>query len=259
MRRQTISDVFPMNVNGETVYMETSLRGFGAVNTAAIVSTSTNIANIAAAASSAIPSKPVTIQSDFSKTANVVATGAATIAAAVSVFFPAGTVVAAVAGVVAAAAALLGKVFQNSKAKAFAAERGEYEKVNAEIKYENVQLDAQYDAAYQAINQMKAALSSLNGLSYDDRNLNGLGLCLWNCKDEKAKLQSAKAEYETLVTQQNNKTKLLASLLDEYNKLLKAGFELKANKSTKDWLLWILLGTAALGGGYLLYAASKSK
>ncbi|HMG94364.1 MAG TPA: hypothetical protein VK589_30095 [Chryseolinea sp.] len=252
MRRQTIIDVVPVNRNGEVIYMETDLRGLGAAQAPAVVNTATNITNVASAAAAAIPTKQVTAQSDFSKGAYVVATTASTIAAAAVVFFPAGTVVAAIAGVVAAAAALLGKIFANSKGKAYAAERGEYEKVNAELKYENYQLDLQYQQLYPAIQELKGIISSLNGIP--DATLNGgLGLCLWDCKEEGAKLQTVKEEFDSLKAQQENKTNLIASLLDEYNKLLKAGFELKAQKSTKDWLLWIMLGVVVIGGGYYLY------
>jgi hypothetical protein len=250
MNKAMIIDVIPHRINGEIIYMQTNLPGLGV--TQSFVNTATNITNVTASAAAAVPTKPITQQSDFSKTANVVATGAATVAAIAAVVPGVGTVVAVVAGVVAAAAALLGKVFANSKAKGYAAERGEYEKVNAQIKYENNQLDKQYDDTSRAINELKMSISSLNGPSLMDSNqeISGLGLCLWNCKDEKNKLQSSKAEYETLKKEQENKTQILASLLDEYNKLIKGLLELKSSKSTKDWLLWIFAGAVVVGGVY---------
>ncbi|MGL6121652.1 MAG: hypothetical protein ACRC1W_01185 [Shewanella sp.] len=256
--KQIIVDVVPYRVNGETIYRETDLRGLGV--TQSFVNTTTNITNVTAALAAAVPTKPITQQSDFSKTANVVATGAATVAAIAAVVPGIGTVVAVVAGVVAAAAALLGKVFANSKAKGYAAERGEYEKVNAQIKYENNELDKQYDELSRAINELKNAISSLNGPSEMDsreQQICGLGLCLWKCKDEKKKLRSAKDEYETLKKEQENKTQIMALLLDEYNKLVKGLLELKSRKSTKDWLLWIFGSAVVIGGVYYFIKRSK--
>src|SRR5262245_49190874 len=120
--------LYPVVINGRLTYVAP---GIGAVTQAQVISVGTNVQAIASAAASAVPNQPVTVQSDFSKTANVVATSAATVAAVAAVVPGIGTVVAVVAGVVAAAAALLGKIFANSKAKSYAAERGEWEKVNA--------------------------------------------------------------------------------------------------------------------------------
>ena len=225
-----------------------SLRGLGTVTAASVTTTATNVSNLVAAADAAIPNKPITVQSDFSKTANVVATGAATVAAVAAVIPGVGTVVAVVAGVVAGAAALLGKVFANSPAKAAAAERGQYDAATAQIKYENQQLDEQYIAASKAINDLKAAISSLSGVPCAE-GLSGFnGICLWNCKDEKAKLNTAKEVYEAAQKEQDNKTAILAQLLDEYNKLIKGLLELKSDKGIKDWILYALLGTIVIGG-----------
>lgn len=247
MRRQAIIDVVPISRNGETVYIETRLAGFG-VTQAQFVNTATNVTSVVSAAASAVPTKPVSVQSDFSKTTNVVATGAGTVAAVAALIPGIGTVVAVVAGVVAAAAILLGKIFGNSKSKQYAAERGEYEKVNAQIKYENTELDKQYDATARAIAELKSAIASLSGMPLNGQ---GLGLCLKNCKEEKAKLQSAKDEYEVLQREQQNKTQLMASLLDEYNRLIKGLLQLKSDQKTKDYLTWILLAGALAAVGYL--------
>lgn len=271
MKKPINIDVFPMSRNGEIVYvtvpdarrMNKNLGRLGdAAATASTVANLNSIANLAAAASAAVPTKPVTAQSDFSKTANVVATGAGTVAAVAAVFVPVGTVIAAVAGIVAVAAVLLGKVFANSKAKQLAAERGEYEAQTAQIKYENAQLDAQYQTTYAGIQQMRQALSSLNGLGslagYRQNEMLS-GLCLWNCKDEKAKLQTAKEQFETVQKEQDSKTQLMAALLTEYNKLLKAGLDLKAGADTNTYILWILGGVALAGAGYAIYSASRTK
>lgn len=246
MRKQTIIDVVPMNHNGKVIYMETHLRGLGA--TTAFVNTASNITNVVNAANAAIPNQKVTVQSDFSKTANVVATGAAVVAAA-TVWFPPAAIV---AGIVSAAAALLGKIFANSKAKGYAAERGQWEQVNSQIKFENAELDKQYASLDNAIQQLKNGISSLSGLP-----IQGLGICWGNCKDEKEKLKSAQGENEALTLEQKNKTEIMISLLNEYNKLMKELINLKSDKSTKDWLLWILLGAVVVGGGVYVYTKSK--
>ncbi|HEY5746081.1 MAG TPA: hypothetical protein VIU12_08400 [Chryseolinea sp.] len=238
-----------------TQYQESIPPGLGLtqasfVNTAATVST---VVNTASSVVNAIPTKPVTVQSDFSKTANVVATGASVVAAA-TVWFPPAAIV---AGIVAAAAALLGKVFANSKAKSYAAERGEWDKVNADLRYENQQLDFQFIAANNAVQQLRDRVASLSGVAPISNGLGDLGICWGNCKDEKRKLQSAKEEYEVLTREQQNKTQIMASLLDEYNKLMKGLLELHSDKSSKDWIFWILAGAGALIGGILLFQNRK--
>jgi hypothetical protein len=232
------------------MYVEQPLT-LGVVDVAAINQASSTIETVGAA----IPNKPVTYQSDFSKVSNTVAVGATAVAAVTAVFVPVGTVIAAVAGIVAVAATVLGKVFKNSAAKKLAAERQEYEKVNADIKFENQQLDEQYASATVAINQLKAEVSALHGVPHEP----GLGLCLINCKKnaEQAKLNTAKDQYAVLFREQENKTKLMQDLLDEYNKLVASILVIKQQKANKDILWWILGGSAVLIGGYLLYDNRK--
>lgn len=261
MNRAIMIDAVPRNINGETIYVETDFytrdpRGLGVTQTQ-VVTTATNVANLTNAVSSAIPPQKVSVQSDFSKTTNVVATGAATVAAVAALVPGIGTVVAVVAGVVATAAALLGKIFANSKAKAYAAERGEYEKVNSQIRYEINELDKQFDVTFPAVEQLKSAISSLNGLGGSSSSLGALGICWGDCKEEKARLASAKAEYDVLQKELTNKTTLMASLLDEYNKLIREIVNLKSDKSTRDWLAIILLGSAIAAVAYFAFKKSK--
>jgi hypothetical protein len=256
--RATI-DMVPMRRGGEIIYADVreqsmrGLRGLGAATN--FVNTATNVTNVTSAAAAAVPNKPVSYQSDFSKTANVVATGAGVVAAATVAIVPFGTVIAAVAGIVGAAAVLLGKIFANSKAKQYQAERGEYEMANAQLRYENEQLDNQYVQAHAAINDLKNKIDIVSGKSPSPKinGLDGLG-CIIGCKKkaEKAKLMSAKEENAVLVEEQKAKTTAMATLLDEYNKMIKALLELKAKASTNDWIIWILGGSAALLTTYLV-------
>jgi hypothetical protein len=268
MKRQTITDVAATTRNGETIYMEVDPKtdfnsfngfsGFGApVTQASFTATTSNITSVVNAASAAVPNKPVNYQSDFSKTANVVATGAGTVAAVAAVVPVIGWVVAAVAGVVAAAAAILGKIFQNSKAKRYQAERQEFELANAQLKFENQELEVEYVKAHTAISDLKNAVASLDGIGNlagsTDYALGELGICWSKCKDEKNALASAKGEFEVLTKEQDNKTKILGSLLDEYNKLIKSLLELKDSKATKDYMWYILGGSVLLIGAYVAY------
>jgi hypothetical protein len=251
MMTQTI-DMVPTTRNGEIVYLDAREKkpGLGAfVNTAA------NITSVTSAAAAAVPTKPVNYQSDFSKTANVVATGAGVVAAATGAIIPIGTIIAAVAGIVGAAAVLLGKIFANSKAKQYAAERGQWEQANAQIRYENEQLDNQYLQTVSAINALKDKIDISRGI----KKAQGLGLCIIGCKkkEEKAKLMSAQEENAVLASEQKAKTDAMSSLLDEYNKLIKGLLELKESKSTNEWLIYILGGSALLLGGYYAYTKTK--
>jgi uncharacterized protein with von Willebrand factor type A (vWA) domain len=160
--------------------------------------------------------------------------------------------------VVAAAAALLGKIFGNSKAKQYEAERHQWEAVNAQIRYENEQLDNQYLVTRQAIDDLKSRINMLSG--FDGINgVNGLGLCVIGCKKkaEKEKLMNAQEENKVLVDEQNAKTKAMGALLDEYNKLIKSLLELNQSASTNEWIFWILGGSAALLTGYLVIKNKK--
>lgn len=252
--RATI-DMVPMTRNGEIVYADArSVPSLGAVTVSQnFVNTASSVQNLATAAAAVVPTKPVSIQSDFSKVANVVATGAATVAAVAAVVPVIGTVVAVVAGVVAAAAALLGKIFFNSKAKQYEQERQQWELVNSQIKYENQQLDNQYLVTRQAIDDLKSRIAMIGGQGVSGLS-GGLGVCIIGCKkkEEKAKLMSAQDENKVLVEEQKAKTTAMASLLDEYNKLIKGLLELSQNKSTNEWIAWILGGTAVLLTGYLV-------
>jgi hypothetical protein len=243
----------PIARNGEVLYIDRGLRGLGVSE--AFITTTTNITNVTSAAAAAVPNKPVSYQSDFSKTANVVATGAATVAAVAAVVPVIGTVVAAVAGIVAVAAVLLGKIFKNSKAKKYAAERGQYEMVNAQIRYENEQLDNQYIQTAAAIDELKSKIASLglNGFGDCGRS-GGLGS---KASRERDRLQSAKDENALLIKEQESKTTAMASLLDEYNKMIKGLLELNQSKSTNEWLLWILGGSAVVIGSYFAYKNRK--
>lgn len=242
---KAVFDVYPVTLKDEIIYVETNLPGLGTV-----VTTAANITALTNAAAAAVPNKPITYQSDFSKGANVVATAAGVVAAA-TVWFPPAAII---AGVVGAAAALLGKIFANSKAKKYAAERGQFEQVNAQIKFENNELDRQYVITRSAVDQLRARVNTLSGIPStfinDDYSLNGLGS---KKSSEKNALENEKELNAALIKEQESKTKLMASLLDEYNKLMKALLSINETKSTNDWLLWILGGGALVVGAYYAY------
>lgn len=248
MKRQLIIDMVPQTYGGDVVYVS----GLGAVST-----TVTNLQAVSStlnAATGALPTKPVTYQTDFSKVANNIASIAGTVAAVAAVI-PGGQIVAVVAGVVAAACLLLGKLFGNSKAKALAAERAQYETAIAQLQYENLELDNQYTQTYNAVQQMRQMISGISGVDHGG----GLGLCIFNCKknEEEAKLDAAKAEYNQLNQLFEEKSKALMHQVDEFNKLMREYNSLLQDSQTKDIALYAILGLAALGAGIAIFSSSK--
>lgn len=249
MNRLLTIEMVPRYRGKEVIYVQ----GLGAVSAQAV----TNInqaSGLINTATSTLPTKPVTAQSDFSKVANSVATVAGVVAAVAVYIVPAGTVIAAVAGIVAAACVLLGKLFGQSKAKALAAERAQYETVTAQLQYENQQLDEQYAQTYDAIQQMRSLISGLGGLSGG-----GLGFCVFNCKKqrEEDRLRNAKAEYELQNKLFTEKTSALMKLVDEFNKLMREYNSLLQASQTKNTALYVLLGAAAIGAGIVIYQSAK--
>lgn len=244
MNRLLTIEMVPHYRGPELIYE----RGLG---NAASVATINTAASAVGAATSLLPNKPVTVQSDFSKVANSVASVAGVVAAYTATLFPAGTVVAAVAGIVAAACVLLGKLFANSKSKAMAAERGQYETAIAQLQFENLELDKQYEQTYKAIADLRKTISSLGGFD------GGLGLCLFKCKDEKKKLESTKAQYEVENKAFEDKSKALMQLVDEFNKLMREYTDLLQQSKTKDIALYVLIGAAVLGAGVVMYQTFK--
>lgn len=250
MKRPLVIDMVPQTRGGDVVYMR-GFNGFGAVSPTAV----TNI-NAAAstlnAATSALPNKPVTYQTDFSKVAGNIAQVAGTVAAIAAVI-PGGQIVAAVAGVVTAACILLGKIFANSKAKAALAEAAQYDSVTAQLQYENLQLDDQYTQTYNAVQQMRSQVAGLSGVD------GGLGLCIFNCKknEAEAQLANSKAEYELQNKLFTEKSGALMKLVDEFNNLMRQYNSLLNASQTKDYALYVLIGAAVLGTGIVVFSGSK--
>lgn len=250
MRR--ISDLTPTYVNGELVFVQ---RGLG--DAASTIATANSITAATSAASSLIPNKPVNYQSDFSKVSSVVATGAAAVASVAVFFVPAGPVVAAVAGVVAVAATLLGKVFANSKAKAYAAERKQYEEAINSIKSENFQLDESYAKTKTMVQDLKNLIKAKGLGCIDNDSSDGLGICIIGCKakKEKARLENTKDDYEYYSNLQQQKIVAMQNLLDEYNKLMAGVLKIQDTESTNQKLLLVGGGIAALAFIVALYKA----
>lgn len=240
MQKRQIIDFVPVTRQGEIIYIpgRPALNGFGAVTQVQLQQTTQALS----AATSALPNKPMNYQSNFSKAASTIGT----VAALVAVIPGIGWVAAAVCGVIAGVCFLLGKLFGNSKAKKYAAERAQYDALNAQIRYENQQMDLQYVQADAAIRDLRNVIGELSGTP----TLNGLGS---KASREKARLQSAKDEYDLLSKEQQTKSQLLMSTVDEFNKLMKNKFDLTQSKSINDSLGWILGGSAVVLGGFYAY------
>lgn len=199
--------------------------------------------------SGVIPQQSVQIQTEFSKVANTVASVAATTAAIAAMFPGPGTVIAVVAGIVAAAAALLGKIFSRARAKELDAERKEYDKVNAELRTQNAELDLKYENLKANIAVMREEVSKITGIDFTfgkDQSSKGLGLCIFNCKKKAAEqqLDTAKDLYKTLSDAQATKIKLIQELLNEWDIMTKAVIDLRTGGNMNAGLL---VGIGLLG------------
>jgi hypothetical protein len=188
---------------------------------AKITTTANNIASTATAAATVVdalvPSNGY--QSDTSKVSLKISAVAGTVAAYAATLVPYGTVVAGVATVIAGVATLVGAIFKNSKAKKYAAERGQYETLLPQLIEENNQLDIQISTLYTAIEKAKESL----GMKTNP--VSGLGK---SAKSEKKKLGRTKDLYNELMSDQNNKIKMLQELTNIAGKL----FSTKSDQNT---------------------------
>lgn len=176
------------------------------------------INNITATADALAPNVAPAYQSDFSKAMGSFAGIAGTVAAVgASIPVPVIQAAAIVIGAIAGVAAVLGKIFGNSKAKQYAAERAQYQAVIDQMLADNLILDQQYETLKAAIDNFKLQLKN------EGVGVNGLGLCIINCKKKKEakKLAATKETYDELVQIQKEKIQMLIFLTDEYNSLLK--------------------------------------
>jgi hypothetical protein len=204
----------------------------------------TNVANMA---SSFVPIKgDAEFQSKFSKFNEKQAQILGTAALIVQVVPVAGQVVGLILGAVAALSTLVARIFFTSKAKQYAAERGQYEVAIGQLRDENLQLDVQ-------INTLKSYYNKLREvLGVTGNSLNGLGICLINCNknEEERLLNQSKATFEQLKLQQKQKIDLVYSLFNEVAALM----EIKTSKNTA-----IYLGLGAFAFGVLFYLIKKRK
>lgn len=189
------------------------LRGLSAPDK--LTTTANNISSTATAAATVVdalvPSNGY--QSDTSKVSLKISAVAGTVAAYAATLVPYGTAVAAVATIIAGVATLVGAVFKNSKAKKYAAERGQYEALLPQLIEENRQLDNQISTLYKAIEDAKASL----GMKTNP--VAGLGK---SAKSEKKKLNRTKDLYNELVADQNKKIKMLQDLTNIAGNLFSA-------------------------------------
>jgi gas vesicle protein len=163
------------------------------------------------------------------------------IGGAVAVIVPVGTVVGAI---IAAAGALISLFANGKKAQKLAAERAQYEQVNAQLKDQNAQLDIKVQSLVASINKLKQDLGISTPIS-------GLGFCLIGCKkkEEKRKLDSAKDVYAQLTKAQDEKISLLNKMSEEVESLLL--------KKRNRMLIYIGLGLAALTVGGIIIKNRK--
>lgn len=154
---------------------------------------------------------------------------------------PAAPLVAAVGAVVGAIGGLI-KLFSGGRAqaKALAAQRAEYEKVNAQLTQENAQLASEIQKLEPLAVQLKQQIKNLN----IPLGLSGLGICIFNCKKKKEekKLNATVDVYNALVAEQQELIEIAERATNEIASL----FQIKTDLQNKRALL--------IGGGLLLLA-----
>jgi len=272
MRPTPITDLTAQVIDGQLIYVDSPGRSLSLgvvpptittpppapspVISPALASNIASATNVLNAASSAIPQQNIVIQTDFSKVMNTVASLAATTAAVTACFFPAGTVVAIVAGVVAAAAALLGKIFARAKSKELDAQRAQWDALNAQLKTENADLDLKYENLKANMATFRKEVSNLTGIDFTfgkDNSVQGLGFCIFNCKKKAAEqnLNTSKQQNESLKKAQTEKIALIQELLKEWDILTAAAINFK-NKGKQNAMLITGFALAAGIGVYLV-------
>ncbi|HYG01651.1 MAG TPA: hypothetical protein VD927_04355 [Chryseosolibacter sp.] len=225
-----------------------NLDGLGA-DTATKTKNLQQITAIVGTLNSILPNVNPVYQSSFSKFSQKVS-NIAGMAAQISSEVPGGQTAALVLGVVGGAAALLSKVFSGSKAKQLAAQRGEYERLIIEIRNDNKVLDDQIETLRKGIEMLTRDLQSLSGL----------GLCIIGCKAkrEKEKLNATKADYDLLISYQQDKIRIVNNLLGEYEKLLEAVTGIKQSKTLHTILTWSI-GFLALSAISVAFIKRRKK
>lgn len=213
-----IVDVQPRFVNGEMVYYESQL---GSVSSGA----------------------------------NKVA-GAAAMVATVALYVPApaGPVIAAVAGIVAGAAALIGKLFNQDKANAYKAEREGFEKAIIEIKSQNLEVDTKITQLQSGLNKINSDLKKQGFSGFGSIN-EGLGFCVIGCKKKKesGRLNNAKDEYARVLNEQAQKQATLQALITEYNTIVTRLYNLSQGKKVNNMVLYGAGGLALVVVGILIF------
>lgn len=214
-----------------------------------LVNAVNSINQLTSIANQLTPNVALTYQSDFSKATSAIAQVAGTAAAVAQVVPGVGQAVGIVLGAVAGVAAVLSKIFLNSKAKQYAAERAQYETAIQQILADNLVIDQQYNQLKNAIDQFKAELAGYG--------ISGLGLCLINCnkKKEKARLDNTKEAFNELTAIQKKKLQLVTDLYTEYNQILQNLLDVRSSSNRNTYLL-VGLGLL-LGVTGFVYATRK--
>lgn len=260
-------------IDGKHVYVDRQGRALGVVPvittpppapspaiSPALASNIASATNVINAASSAIPQQNIVIQTDFSKVMNTVASLAATTAAVTACFFPAGTIVAIVAGLVAAVCAILGKIFARAKSKELDAQRAQWDALNAQLRTENAELDSKYENLKANMTTFRAEVSKLTGVDFTfgkDNSVKGLGFCVFNCKKKAAEqnLNTSKQQNASLKKANEEKIKLIQDLLKEWDVLTAAAISFK-NKGKKNAMM---ITGFALAAGIGIYMVASNR
>lgn len=156
---------------------------------------------------------------------------------AISASVPALQPVAAIAGVVAGLAGLVTRVAGKTGAAL-----AQTEAVNAQMRVDILQVDAENQKLSNLINKTNASITNLNGI------------CIFNCK-EKASLSTAQKEGTVLQQELEGKLKLSAELSQ---RALETVERLAGLKTEKNLLLWGGGIALATGVAYLIYKLSQS-
>jgi len=188
------------------------------------------------AASKAAPPPKGYYQSDFSKFNEKQAAILGTAAVVVQVVPGVGQIVGVVLGVVAAASALVSKIFFESKKKKAAAEAGQYRALNVNIQNENNLLDMQINKLKDSIGLLKKALhvegSELGSIFNSGK------------KEAQRDANNEKELFAQLKKAQEEKIKLIEALYDQFN-------ELTDTKTTR-YLIYIGVAFVTLIAGILI-------
>jgi hypothetical protein len=228
--------------------------GLGAAPSAAFTANLNKLNYITSTADSLTPDVASEYQGKFSKFNQKLAAISGTIAGAAAIVPPFGETVAVVLGVVAGVASIMAKVFKNSKAKKTAAEKAQYTQAIIDLRNDNDAIDDYIEDLTHKISVLKAQIDS------GGKSVQGLGkICIIGCKAkaQKAVVTDAKASYERLQQDQQDKVGYVNTLLDEYKSQIDRVAVIKDSGDLTKILGWALGGLAVAAVGLVIYVKVK--